>query len=119
MTENAIVETTQEQLVNRTRLVDGCEVQTFGTEIVDCNILEAEAGTNGYHGGDSGCCTYLRIKDIASTQWSIDVSNDDGASAIEIVMHGDAELDTIRKALRHMLNVLDMQASAGRKRDVC
>ena len=46
MTENAIVATTQEQLVNRTRLVDGCEVQTFGTEIVDCNILEAEAGTN-------------------------------------------------------------------------
>lgn len=119
MTENEIIATTQEQLVNRTRMIDGCEVQTWGTEIADCNILEAEAGTNGYHGGNSGCCTYLRLEDTGSTQWSIDVSNHAGASAIEIVMHGDAELDTIRKALRHMLNVLDIQASAGRKRDVC
>ena len=35
-------------------LKDGTELTTYARDVVSCNILEAEAGTTGYQGGDSG-----------------------------------------------------------------
>jgi hypothetical protein len=50
---------------NRRTLGDGTEITTYTRDVVSCNILEVEAGTNGYQGGDSGhgSRTYFRIKD--------------------------------------------------------
>ena len=35
-------------------LKDGTEITTYIRDVVSCNILEVEAGTTGYCGGDTG-----------------------------------------------------------------
>ena len=35
-------------------LDDGTEITTYEREVVSCNILDVEAGTTGYMGGDTG-----------------------------------------------------------------
>lgn len=54
---------------NQRVLPDGTEITTYSRDIVSANILEVEAGTTGYKGGDSGHGgrTYFRIADAAST----------------------------------------------------
>lgn len=39
---------------NQRVLPDGTEITTYSRDIVSANILEVEAGTTGYKGGDSG-----------------------------------------------------------------
>lgn len=39
---------------NRRVLSDGTEITTYSRDIISANILEVEAGTTGYNGGDSG-----------------------------------------------------------------
>ena len=98
----------------RIRAIDRSKVTTWSREIINCNILEVEAGTNGYQGGDSGhgSRTYLRIKDLASTDIRCRVKEDKygGTEAIEIILGGDAELETMKEALRWMLSVLETQS---------
>ena len=50
-------------------LKDGTELTTYTRDVVSANILEVEAGTTGYQGGDSGHGgrTYFRIEDAGST----------------------------------------------------
>ena len=79
----------------RIRAIDRSKVTTWSREIVNCNILEVEAGTNGYQGGDSGhgSRTYLRLKDLGSTDIRCNVEADQfGCDSIEIILGGDAEL---------------------------
>ncbi len=85
----------------RIRAIDRSKVTTWSREIVNCNILEVEAGTNGYQGGDSGhgSRTYLRLKDLGSTDIRCNV-----------ILGGDAELETMKEALRWMLSVLETQS---------
>ena len=93
----------------RIRNIDRSKVTTWSREIINCNILEVEAGTNGYQGGDSGhgSRTYLRIKDLASTDIRCNVEEDQfGCNAVEIILGGDAELETMKEALRWMLVLL-------------
>ena len=54
---------------NRRVLPDGTEITTYSRDILSANILEVEAGTTGYKGGDSGHGgrTYFRIADAAGT----------------------------------------------------
>ena len=54
---------------NRRKLQDGTEITTYTRDVVSANILEVEAGTNGYQGGDTGhgSRTYFRISDEACT----------------------------------------------------
>ena len=58
-----------EVIEKRKMLPDGTEISTYTREVISANILEVEAGTTGYMGGDSGHGgrTYLRIQDSAST----------------------------------------------------
>jgi len=44
-------------------------IKTYCGEEVSANILEVEAGTTGYKGGDSGngCRAYFRIENLASS----------------------------------------------------
>ena len=48
---------------NRRELFDGTEITTYTRDVVSANILQVEAGTNGFQGGDSGhgSRTYFRI----------------------------------------------------------
>lgn len=54
---------------NRRKLQDGTEITTYTRDVVSANILEVEAGTTGYMGGDTGHGgrTYFRIKDEGGT----------------------------------------------------
>lgn len=94
----------------RTRVIDGHEVTTWECDIVSANILEVEAGTNGYCGGDSGsgCRTYFRIKDCGSTDMRVNRTRD----SFSVVLGGDCELDTIKDALRWILSILEVQSES-------
>jgi hypothetical protein len=99
----------------RVRRVDGRNVTTWTREITSANILEAEAGTNGYQGGDSGhgSRTFLRVRNLACTDLRCRVKAGGfpgGADEVEIVLGGDTELETIKEALRWMLSVLEIQS---------
>ena len=50
---------------NRRVLPDGTEITTYSRDVISANILEVEAGTTGYKGGDTGHGgrTYFRIAD--------------------------------------------------------
>ena len=50
-------------------LPDGTEITTYTRDVISCNLLEVEAGTTGYMGGDTGHGgrSYFRIKDNGGT----------------------------------------------------
>ena len=93
------------------KVVKGKEVPTFKREIISCNILEVEAGTNGYHGGDTGhgSRTYFRIRDLGSTDITARVLGKYGDEGIEVSLAGDCELETVIKALKFITKVLEDQ----------
>jgi len=89
--------------------IDGHSVITYQRDIVDHNILEVEAGTNGYHGKPyEGGCTYFRIKDAGSTCMKINlIPNHYNAPEFEVILAGDSELDTIIEALKFITQALE------------
>ena len=91
------------------RVVNDKPIITFQREIVSANILEVEAGTNGYQGGDSGhgSRTYIRIEDVGST----DIEVTPKENGVEIVLGGDCELETMIRALKFITKVLEDQAA--------
>ena len=93
-----------------TRRIGVIDVPTYKHEIVSANILEVEAGTNGYQGGDGGygSRTYFRIKDSASTEMDVHVTRDKfGCKSFEVTLGGDCELETIITALKFITKVLE------------
>ena len=97
------------------RVVDGQLVTTWKREVCSCNVLEVEAGTNGYQGGDGGhgCRVYLRVKDLAGTGFCNEVDGkylDDRQDEYVLALCGDTELSTIKEALRWMISVLEAQS---------
>jgi hypothetical protein len=95
---------------NRRKLGDGTEITTYTRDVVSCNILEVEAGTTGYQGGDSGHGgrTYFRIKDEGSTDMNIQTNiNKYGCSEFEVTLGGDCELETMIRALKFITKVLE------------
>lgn len=94
----------------RRKLEDGTEITTFTRDVVSCNILEVEAGTNGYQGGDTGHGgrTYFRIKDQGGTDMTVRsyTTHYDG-SEFEVVLGGDCELETMIRALKFIVKVLE------------
>lgn len=91
------------------REVDGKMITTFTREVCSANILEVEAGTNGFHDGDSGhgSRTYIRIEDQASTDIRVKALGKDGREGVEIVLGGDCELETMIKALKFITQALE------------
>ena len=94
--------------VKRKRMIDGHEVTTWECDVVSANILEVEAGTNGYCGGDSGhgSRTYFRIKVCGGTDMRVQMTPD----GLSVVLGGDCELSTIKDALRWILSILEVQS---------
>lgn len=99
------------------KLPDGNEIKIFSRDIIDANILEVAAGTNGYKGGDSGrqgSRTYFCIKDVASTDIRVSVIDNPGSpcdGGFEVVLGGDSELTTIIQALKFITKVLEDEAN--------
>lgn len=89
---------------NRRRLKDGTEITTYTRDVVICDILEVEAGTTGFMGGDTGHDgrTYFRIKDEGGTDMDIRVTRDrfGDAEGFEVMLGGDCELETMIRALK-------------------
>jgi len=93
--------------------VNGVDVETWKREITHCNILEIEAGTTGFQGGDTGHGgrTYLRLKDLGSTDIKANVVKDNyGCTEVTIELGGDAELETFIEALEFAVKVLKEQS---------
>ena len=57
-------------------LPDGTEITTYTRDVISCNLLEVEAGTTGYMGGDTGHGgrSYFRIKDNGGTDMEVNTS---------------------------------------------
>ena len=87
---------------NRRRLKDGTELTTYSRDVVSANILQVEAGTTGYKGGDTGHGgrTYFRIKDEGCTD----------TEGFEVVFGGDCELETMIRALKFITKVLEEES---------
>lgn len=99
-----------EVIEKRKLLPDGTEISTYTREVISANILEVEAGTTGYMGGDSGHGgrTYLRIQDSASTDMEIRTFVDKhGCNGFEVFLGGDCELETTIRALKFITKVLE------------
>lgn len=103
------------EVKEKTRILDdGTEIETFEREVVSCNILEAEAGTTGYRGGDTGHGgrSYFRISDAACTDMDVHVFHDryGNTEGFEVVLGGDCELETMIRALKFITRVLEDKA---------
>ena len=98
----------------RLRTVEGQKVTTWTRDVTDCNCFAAEAGTNGYQGGDwgHGSRTVLNLRDLGGTDCYcvVDGERVDCPDEIELVLGGDSELATIKEALRWWLTVLEAQS---------
>ena len=101
------------EVLSGEREVGGKTIDTFKREIYSANIMEVEAGTNGYQGGDSGhgSRTYIRIQDLAGTDIQVRKTHDafGHEDGVVIALGGDSELDTIYEALQFITKVLDDQ----------
>ena len=97
---------------NRRILSDGTEITTYSREIMSCNILEVEAGTTGYMGGDGGHGgrTYFRIKDEGGTDIQVHPLGRYADKGFEVSMAGDCELETIIRALKFITKVLEEES---------
>ena len=99
-----------EVIEKRKMLPDGTEISTYTREVISANILEVEAGTTGYMGGDSGHGgrTYFCIQDSASTDMEIRTFVDKhGCNGFEVFLGGDCELETTIRALKFITKVLE------------
>ena len=97
----------------RRKLDDGTEITTYTRDVVSCNILQVEAGTTGYMGGDTGHGgrTYFRIKDEGGTDIDIKPFMDRfGSDGFEVILGGDCELETMIRALKFITKVLEEES---------
>ena len=99
-----------EVIEKRKILPDGTEISTYTRDVISANILEVEAGTTGYMGGDSGHGgrTDFRIQARASTDMEIRTLVDkQGCNGFEVFLGGDCELETTIRALKFITKVLE------------
>lgn len=97
----------------RRTLNDGTEITTYTRDVVSANILQAEAGTTGYKGGDSGhgCRTYFRIEDLGGTDIEVRPLIDRyGCNGFEVTLGGDCELETVIRAFKFITKVLEEES---------
>lgn len=97
----------------RRKLEDGTEITTYTRDVVSCNILQVEAGTNGYQGGDSGhgSRTYFRIKDEGCTDMEVKpIVSKWGCGGFEVTLGGDCELETMIRTLKFIVKVLEEES---------
>lgn len=98
-------------ITESTRLIGGIEIPTFTRDICSCNLLEVEAGTNGYQGGDTGhgSRTYFRIENEGGTDIQVHPLGRFEDEGFEVILGGDCELETMIRALKFITKVLEDQ----------
>lgn len=102
-----------EVIEKRKKLSDGTEISTYTREVYSANVLEVEAGTTGYRGGDTGHGgrTYFRINDCGGTDMEIRTFTDrHGCNGFEVFLGGDSELETTIRALKFITKVLEEES---------
>ena len=102
-----------EVIEKRKKLPDCTEITTYTRDVVSASILEVEAGTNGYQGGDTGhgSRTYFRISNEASTDIHVTPFMDRfGCNGFEVTLGGDCELETMIRALKFITKVLEEES---------
>ena len=99
------------EVIEKQRILpDGTEISTYTRDVISANILEVEAGTTGYMGGDSGHSgrSYFRISDCGSTDMEVRTIVDrHGCNGFEVFLGGDCELETTIRALKFITKVLE------------
>ena len=90
------------------RTVNGYEVNTKTKRFTRANMIEVEAGTNGYHGGDSGhgSRAYIRVTDLGGSDIKFVM---DSEKSLVMEIGGDSEIETIICAMRFIVNHLSYQ----------
>ena len=93
----------------KTRKIDHMDVTTYTRDIISANLLEVEAGTNGYHGGDSGhgSRSYFRIENQGGTDIRVNPLGRHGEEGFEVIIGGDCELETMITALKFITQALE------------
>lgn len=93
----------------KTRKIDRMDVTTYTRDIISANLLEVEAGTNGYHGGDSGhgSRSYFRIENQGGTDIRVKPLGCHGEEGFEVIIGGDCELETMITALKFITQALE------------
>ncbi|MBQ9664266.1 MAG: hypothetical protein IJV40_14060 [Oscillospiraceae bacterium] len=99
--------------------INGGHVNTFIRGIAGRSaLLEVEAGTNGYKGGNrqKGSRTYFRLTALNNTDFYARVHNNSRGQpdAVEICFCGDEGIDVFLRALDFARSAISDQA-----RDVC
>ena len=85
----------------RRKLPDGTEITTYTREILSANVLEVEAGTTGFMGGDTGHGgrAYFRIQDEGRTAMKMNASvARSGCRGFAVFLGADCELATTIRA---------------------
>jgi hypothetical protein len=98
---------------NQRTLYDGTRITTYSRAIESANVLEAEAGTTGYMGGDTGHGgrTYFRVTDLGGTDIRVNPIQDRyGNGGFEVTLGGDCELSTMITALKFITQVLEEES---------
>lgn len=97
---------------NRRMLPDRTEITTYSRDITSANVLEVEAGTTGYMGGDSGHGgrTYFRIEDAGGTDIQVHPLGRYADEGCEVILGGDCELETVIRAMKFITKVLEDEA---------
>lgn len=95
-------------------LPDGTKITTFTREVLSTLGIEAEAGTTGFMGGDatSGGRTYFCLKDMGFTNMHVKTTRgrDGNTGEVEFFLGGDCELETIIRALKFVVKVLEEES---------
>ena len=96
-------------------LSDGTKLTTFIREVTSANALEVEVGTNGFKGGNAthGSRTYFRITDIGNTDMFVKTvrGRNGNTGEVEFILGGDCELETIIRALKFVVKVLEEESA--------
>ena len=92
-----------------TRKVFGTEITTYTRDVVSANLLEVEAGTNGFQGGDAGhgSRAYIRIENMGGTAIQVNALGHDGAHGFELHLCCDRQLETMITALKFITKALE------------
>ena len=97
-------------------LPDGTRLTTFTREVTSSNAIEVEVGTNGFKGGNAehGSRTYIRIRDLGGTDMFVKTSRrpfSNNTESAEFILGGDCELETIIRALKFVVKVLEEESA--------
>lgn len=99
------------------------KIETKKKTISYACVVECEAGTNGYQGGDAGHGgrAYVKFADLGGTAMEFRVTDhnrnvskwiDAQGGAIEIAFSGDAEIGCLIEALKFAAATLERQAGS-------